>query len=120
MYYSAMTSTRKNNSVGHEDLKLDLTDLAIGGLHGPPRDTLLRHIASCADCAAELDHLEQLVDSLLLMGSEIDPPVGFEDRLLERVYASGLVSNRGSSAVAEPRWGPSFGADQGRGGRICH
>ena len=103
MYYSAMTSTRKNNSVGHEDLKLDLTDLAIGGLHGPPRDTLLRHIASCADCAADLDRLERLVPSLLLTVPDIEPPVGFEERLLERVRASGLVPNRGSSAVAEPR-----------------
>jgi hypothetical protein len=98
-----MTRSRKTSLVVHEHLKTELIELAIGRLRRPPRDALWRHIASCVDCAADLDRLERLVPSLLLTVPDIEPPVGFEERLLERVRASGLVPNRGSSAVAEPR-----------------
>jgi hypothetical protein len=96
-----MTRSRETNTVVHEHLKVGLTELAIGERRGPSRDALLRHIASCADCAAELAHLEELVHGLLLLAPEIDPPVGFEERLLGCVRARGLVPTRGPTAAAE-------------------
>ena len=45
---------------------------------------------SCADCAARLRDLVAIADGLLLLAPEVDPPAGFDQRVLERAKVGSL------------------------------
>ncbi len=60
-------------------------DLALGMVDEPRRSELLDHAATCARCRATLDGLGSVVDRLLLVAPEIEPPAGFESRVLARL-----------------------------------
>jgi len=62
-------------------------DLAVGALPEPGRSRLLAHAAGCPRCADELAGLAAVVDRLLLLAPRIEPPAGFESRLLAPVTA---------------------------------
>lgn len=55
-----------------------LAELAIGALGGDERAAALRHVASCAGCARELERLADVADGLLLLAPAAEPPAGFE------------------------------------------
>jgi hypothetical protein len=63
----------------------ELSDLAMGVLDGRERAVVLDHVASCASCAAELEQLTAVADSLVHLAAEVEPPAGFESRVLERL-----------------------------------
>jgi hypothetical protein len=65
----------------------ELPELAAGVLGGRERVDLLEHVGACARCAGELDRLMATVDSLLHLATEVDPPVGFEVRVIEQLHA---------------------------------
>ena len=79
----------------------DLGELALGLLSGRSRARALSHVASCAHCSAELEQLSTVADALLLLAPEIEPPVGFELRLAERL---------GEERVRRPRRARRVGA----------
>jgi hypothetical protein len=61
----------------------DLTpELAMGVAAGDERAAALAHLVTCADCRARLDEATGLVDELLLLAPEHEPPPGFEGRVL--------------------------------------
>ncbi len=66
----------------------ELAELALGTLSGRNRSEGLDHVASCARCAAELEQLSMAADTLLQLAPEIEPPLGFELRLAQRLQAS--------------------------------
>ena len=68
-----------------------LAELALGILDGPQRASLLGHIASCASCAVELEQWTAAAVELAPHRARVDPPVGFETRLLERMSRSWLA-----------------------------
>ena len=68
-----------------EELALDATMVA-------KRDELLAHAASCTACQAHLDALTQVADRMLLMVTEIEPPEGFEGRVLARLHPPDAVN----------------------------
>jgi hypothetical protein len=65
----------------------DLAELALGILSGRDRVAVLEHVESCERCSAELERLSLVADALLGLAPEIEPPVGFELRLAERLQA---------------------------------
>jgi hypothetical protein len=66
----------------------DLPELALGTLYGRSRSEVLDHVQSCARCAAELERLSIVADTLIQLAPEIEPPLGFELRVAERLQAS--------------------------------
>ncbi len=60
--------------------------LAIGELAEPEASRLLAHAGGCPSCQAHLDAVSGVVDSLLQLTPRVEPPPGFESRVLERLH----------------------------------
>jgi hypothetical protein len=76
-------------------------ELALGVLGGAERAEAIMHVNGCARCQALVNELTEAADALPLLAPEIEPPVGFE----QRVLSSGRARRRRSvrrlvSAVA--------------------
>jgi hypothetical protein len=63
-------------------------DLALGALSGDDRAALLDHLGDCPACEGLTRELARVVDSLLLLTPEADPPPGFESAVLARIAAA--------------------------------
>jgi hypothetical protein len=70
---------------GHERFETDLAELSAGLLDRREEAPLLNHLATCPRCEAKFEELVSAAKSLLLLVFEIEPPVGFESRFLDRV-----------------------------------
>jgi hypothetical protein len=79
----------------------DVDELALGHLDEPRRSRLLAHAAACAHCHASLESLGTIVDRLLLAAPEVEPPEGFESRVLQRIPDDPAAS---SSKRSIGRW----------------
>jgi len=64
-----------------------LAELALGILMGGVRALVLAHVEGCSDCHAEMEQLALAADSLLEIAPGVEPPLGFEVRLMERLGA---------------------------------
>ncbi len=62
----------------------DLAPFALGTLAGRARAHVLEHLKGCVRCAAEVESLSRAGDALLTLAPELEPPVGFELRVMER------------------------------------
>jgi hypothetical protein len=60
-------------------------ELALGIADGEQRAMALEHLADCAECRAHLESLAAVADELLLLAPPEEPPLGFEDRVAERL-----------------------------------
>jgi hypothetical protein len=60
-------------------------ELALGIADGEQRAMALEHLAGCAECRAHLESLAAVADELLLLAPPEEPPLGFEDRVAERL-----------------------------------
>jgi hypothetical protein len=63
----------------------DLPELALGVLTGRERAEALSHVESCPRCADELEQLSRAADTVVQAAPDVEPPVGFEVRLFERM-----------------------------------
>ena len=63
----------------------DLAELALGILTGRARAATLAHVDSCAHCAEELEQLSRAADAVVSVAPEVEPTVGFEVRLFNRM-----------------------------------
>jgi hypothetical protein len=61
------------------------SEMALGTLSGDERAAAVDHVSSCSRCRLVLDELSQVSDALLLMAPEVEPPIGFESRVLAEV-----------------------------------
>jgi hypothetical protein len=77
----------------------DLGELALGTLTGRGRVAALAHLEVCARCSAEVDELSAAADQLLHLAPAVEPPVGFEAGVFERM---------GLQTTKSRRWRPSF------------
>ena len=66
----------------------DLTELALGTLSGRRRSEVLEHVGSCPSCRAELEQLSIVVEALQQLAPRVQPPLGFEHRLAEKLQAT--------------------------------
>ena len=78
----------------------ELPELALGVLTGRDRARALAHVESCPRCAEELEQLSRAADAVVLVAPEVEPPMGFETRLFERM---GVADERRRRRVT-PRW----------------
>jgi anti-sigma factor RsiW len=76
-----MTGARHGCDAVHDEL----AELALGTLSGRARSEVLDHVTTCARCSAELQQLSAVADELLQLAPQIEPPVGFELRVAERL-----------------------------------
>jgi hypothetical protein len=79
-----------------DEFEEQVLELALGGVDEPRRAELARHAAACPICHRKLEDLSWLGERLLLLAPEIEPPAGFESRVLDRLAAS----SGGGRAVA--------------------
>jgi hypothetical protein len=63
----------------------NLAELALGILTGRERAAALAHVDVCPRCAEELEQLAHAADAVVRVAPELDPPVGFEVRLFNRM-----------------------------------
>ena len=68
-----------------DELRAVAADVALDELTGSERAAALEHLASCAVCRAVVTDLAAVADSLLLLAPSIEPPSGFESRVLSRL-----------------------------------
>ena len=67
-----------------EEISSDLIEFAMGTLTGRSRTRVLEHLATCAHCRGELESLAAVADAMLELAPAAEPPLGFEQRLVER------------------------------------
>jgi hypothetical protein len=74
-----------------EAIQDELAELALGTLFGRRRSEVLDHVESCSRCAATLEQLSIVADQLVQLAPEIEPPLGFELRLAEKLRSAAPV-----------------------------
>ena len=57
-------------------------ELALGVLGGAERAEAIMHVNSCARCQALVNEYAEVADAIPLLAPEIEPPPGFEERVL--------------------------------------
>ena len=88
-----MATYSKSKAVAHEQSGLRLAGLALG-LRGPGQVALVGHVAVCGTCTADLEDLVAMAGTLSLLAPEVDPPSGFEGRVLEGARARPFLTLR--------------------------
>jgi anti-sigma factor RsiW len=92
---------------GCEQYGNDLAELALGVLTGRERARVLSHVESCPRCAEELEILSRTADSVLQAAPEMEPPLGFEVRLFERMGVTAAPPRRRRRRLRPSRWVPA-------------
>jgi hypothetical protein len=69
----------------HDEVRELAPELALGIAAGEQRARALAHMASCAECRTLVDDLSRTADSMLLLGPQKEPPIGFESQAISRV-----------------------------------
>jgi hypothetical protein len=88
-------------ATSHERFEADLVELAAGIFDKREEAALLNHLATCPRCNAKFEQLVSAAKSLLLAVLEIEPPVGFESRFLDRIHScSSDGASRGDDCVS--------------------
>ena len=67
------------------DVREAAAELAIDDLTGSERGAAIAHLATCADCRGMVADLSVAADSVLLVAPPVEPPAGFESRVLSRL-----------------------------------
>jgi anti-sigma-K factor RskA len=70
---------------------------------GRQRVRALSHVESCPHCAEELEQLSRAADAVVQVAPEVEPPLGFEVRLFERMGVADVPRRKWRRA---PRWVP--------------
>jgi hypothetical protein len=90
---------------GCEQYGDELAELALGVLTGRDRARVLSHVESCPRCAEELEVLSRAADSVVQAAPEMEPPLGFEVRLFERMGLTDVTPRR--RRLRPSRWVPA-------------
>jgi hypothetical protein len=68
-----------------EDVRAAAAELALDELTGSERAAAFDHLATCADCRGDVADLAAVADALLLLAPSVEPPAGFESRVIDRL-----------------------------------
>jgi hypothetical protein len=90
---------------GCEHYENELAELALGVLTGRERALVLAHVESCPRCAEELEVLSRTADSVVQAAPEMEPPLGFEVRLFEKMGVTDVIPLR--RRLRSSRWVPA-------------
>ncbi|MDX6581849.1 MAG: hypothetical protein QOI10_1033 [Solirubrobacterales bacterium] len=61
-------------------------EIALGIADGADRAWALEHLADCPECRARIERLSALADELLLVAPGVEPPAGFEGRVVDSIH----------------------------------
>ncbi len=67
------------------ELLENAAELAAGNLTGEQRAAAIAHLERCPSCEQEVSALSVITDRLLLLAPRVQPPVGFEQRVLAAI-----------------------------------
>ena len=85
-----------------------MAELALGVLTGRERARALSHVESCPRCAEELEILSRAADTVVQAAPDMEPPLGFEVRLFERMGVTDAAPRRRRRRRLRPsRWVPA-------------
>jgi hypothetical protein len=73
------------------ELEALAAELALGTVAGAERARALDHLAGCAACRELVDDLAGLADRMLLLAPVIEPPPGFESKVLAQMGVAAPV-----------------------------
>ena len=65
-----------------EELRDLAPEIALGTIDAENRGEALRHLATCAECRRLVDQLSEVADDLLMLAPVVEPPAGFESRVI--------------------------------------
>jgi hypothetical protein len=77
-----------------DELHAIAADLALDDVTGAERAAALAHLAGCERCRALVASLAGAADSLLLLAPAVEPPPGFESRVLGRIDSARRPTGR--------------------------
>ncbi len=97
---------REKGCDGYAD---DLAELALGVLTGRNRAQALAHVETCPRCADELEQLSRAADTVVQAAPEVEPPMGFEVRLFERMGVADVRPQR-RRRLRPSLWVPAIAA----------
>ena len=69
-------------------------ELALGTVSGAERAGALDHLAGCSACRGLVDQLARAADNLLLLAPVVEPPPGFETKVLARMGVAPVGERR--------------------------
>jgi len=75
-------------------------ELALGVLGGTERAEAIMHVNDCARCQALVLELTEAADALPLLTPELEPPAGFEHRVLSRIHTRRRRNRRFVATIA--------------------
>lgn len=78
-------------------------ELALGTVSGAKRAAAIEHLAHCTACRDLVDSLARAADSLLLLAPDVEPPPGFESKVLARMGVAPPAPASTSLADVGPR-----------------
>jgi anti-sigma factor RsiW len=81
--------TPSDDPMHHEDIDDELAELALGLLDGRRRAELLTHVESCGHCLAQVERFAMVADQLVHIAPELEPPLGFENGIFDRIREAG-------------------------------
>jgi anti-sigma-K factor RskA len=81
----------------------DVIELVLGTVDGDRRARLAAHVLRCAECRREYDELAETVQDLLPAGPAVQPPLGFDERVLAR-FAADVDNRAAASSPGRRRW----------------
>ncbi len=88
-----MTFERPSDD-GCVEFRDDVAELALGTVTGRRRSHVLEHVTSCDSCRDELASLSDVTDALLLLSPAAEPPLGFEQRVIDRYRTEPTLRGR--------------------------
>ena len=91
---------------GCEAYEDELAELALGVLTGRERSQVLAHVESCPRCAEDLEILSRTADTVLQAAPDMEPPLGFEVRLFDRMGVTDAAPVR-HRRLRRSRWVPA-------------
>jgi Putative zinc-finger len=80
-------------------------ELALGILPGDERAAALAHLDACPGCRQHVSSLAGVTDQLLLLAPTVEPPPGFEQRVLASLDGGSTASPRPARVASERRRG---------------
>jgi hypothetical protein len=89
-------------------------ELALGVLEGRERAEVLAHLEHCAACRQDLAALSAVADRLVELTPSVEPPAGFETRVLARLSAAKAEEPVGRRGPAPPAADRGLTARAGR------
>ena len=85
------------------DLGNVASELALDLLYGEERAAALAHLETCRPCRREVALLTDAADEIRLLVPEVEPPEGFEQRVVARIAAAAAEQQATAPAVPRPR-----------------